>query len=117
MVHFCRAHFALPYLDCRISYYARTASSAAVSCTPLSALRQWCSTGAVTYSPTAVYHRYRCRPLDVAADDEYHHSRALMHVSCGRAEAVVLICLPGNAAADAMATEVSRLVGGGGGGW
>jgi hypothetical protein len=32
-----------------------------------------------------------------------------MHVSCGRAEAVVLICLPGNAAADAMATEVSRL--------
>lgn len=51
-------------------------------------------------------YKYRCRPLAAAADDEYHHSRAVMHVSCCKAEAVVLICLPGNAAADAMATEV-----------
>jgi hypothetical protein len=51
-------------------------------------------------------YKYRCRPLDAAAEDEYHHSRAVMHVNCCRAEAVVLICLPGNAAADAMATEV-----------
>lgn len=53
-------------------------------------------------------YKYRCRPLDAAAEDDYHHSRAVMHVSCCRAEAVVLICLPGNAAADAMATEVGR---------
>lgn len=52
-------------------------------------------------------YKYRCRPLDAAAEDEYHHCRAVMHVSCVRAEAVVLVCLPGNAAADAMATEVS----------
>lgn len=65
--------------------------------------------GEVNSCSAAVYCRYRCRPLDVAADDEYHHCRAVMHVSCGRAEAVVLICLPGNAAADAMATEVGRL--------
>jgi hypothetical protein len=51
-------------------------------------------------------YKYRCRPLDAAAKDEYHHSRAVMHVSCSRAEGVVLICLPGNAAADAMAHEV-----------
>jgi hypothetical protein len=51
-------------------------------------------------------YKYRCRPLDAAAEDEYHHSRAVMHVSCSRAEGVVLICLPGNAAADAMAHEV-----------
>jgi hypothetical protein len=53
-------------------------------------------------------YKYRCRPLDAAAEDEYHHSRAVMHVSCCKAEAVVLICLPGNAAADAMAHEVRR---------
>jgi hypothetical protein len=51
-------------------------------------------------------YRFRCRPLDAAAEDPYHHSRAVMHFSCCRAEAVVLICLPGNAAADVMATEV-----------
>jgi hypothetical protein len=54
-------------------------------------------------------YRFRCRPLDAAAEDPYHHSRAVMHVSCCRAEAVVLICLPGNAAADVMATEVRML--------
>jgi hypothetical protein len=51
-------------------------------------------------------YRYRCRPLAAAAEDAYHHSRAVMHLNCLRAEAVVLICLPGNPAADAMATEV-----------
>jgi len=51
-------------------------------------------------------YKYRCRPLDAAAEDEYNHCRAVMHVSCVRAEAVVLVCLPGNAAADAIATEV-----------
>jgi hypothetical protein len=51
-------------------------------------------------------YRYRCRPLAAASEDPYHHSRALMHLSCVHAEAVVLICLPGNPAADAMATEV-----------
>lgn len=54
-------------------------------------------------------YKYRCRPLDALAEDRYHHSRAVMHVSCVKAEAVVLVCLPGNAAADAMATEVGVL--------
>ncbi|WIA10179.1 hypothetical protein OEZ85_010383 [Tetradesmus obliquus] len=52
----------------------------------------------------------RCRPLHAAADDPYHHSRAVMHVSLARAEAVVLICLPGHAGSAAMARKVVERV-------
>lgn len=55
-------------------------------------------------------YKQRCRPLHAAADDPYHHSRAVMHVSLARAEAVVLICLPGHAGSAAMAREVVERV-------
>eukprot|EP00878_Enallax_costatus_P022641 GHUV01024035.1.p1 GENE.GHUV01024035.1~~GHUV01024035.1.p1 ORF type:complete len:1545 (+),score=576.84 GHUV01024035.1:595-5229(+) len=55
-------------------------------------------------------YKFRCRPLHAASEDPYHHSRAVMHVSVAKAEAVVLISLPGHAAADAMAMEVIKRV-------
>jgi hypothetical protein len=55
-------------------------------------------------------YKHRCRPLHAAAEDPYHHSRAVMHVSLARAEAVVLICLPGHAGSAAMAREVIERV-------
>jgi hypothetical protein len=55
-------------------------------------------------------YKHRCRPLHAAAEDPYHHSRAVMHVSLARAEAVVLICLPGHAASAAMAQQVIERV-------
>lgn len=55
-------------------------------------------------------YKFHCRPLHAAAEDPYHHSRAVMHVTVARAEAVVLICLPGHAASAAMASEVIERV-------
>jgi hypothetical protein len=55
-------------------------------------------------------YKHRCRPLQAAAEDPYHHSCAVMHVSLARAEAVVLICLPGHAGSAAMAREVIERV-------
>lgn len=51
-------------------------------------------------------YKQRCRPLAAAAEDVYHPARGVMHVAVGRAEAVVMICLPGNQASAAMAHEV-----------
>jgi hypothetical protein len=55
-------------------------------------------------------YKHRCRPLQATAEDPYHHSRAVMHVSLARAEAVVLICLPGHAGSAGMAREVVERV-------
>jgi hypothetical protein len=51
-------------------------------------------------------YKQRCRPLAAAAEDPYHPARCVMHVAVGRAEAVVMICLPGHQASAAMAHEV-----------
>lgn len=51
-------------------------------------------------------YKFRCRPLHAVSEDLYHPSRAVMHISVARAEAVVLICLPGHTASAKVAREV-----------